>query len=106
LTRVRRGAMACHFRAGDPVVYRKQKFSRHPGRNAASIFPAANGDDYCYSVEKFWRVVAVAPDGKLEICTRRGKRHTVAADDPALRPASWWERLRYRRRFPPPVPGQ
>lgn len=96
--------MAGRFRAGDPVIYRKQKFSRHPGRNAVGISPAAHGDDYSYRVEKFWRVIAVLPDGKLEICTRRGKRHTVSAEDPALRPASWWERFLYRHRFPAATP--
>jgi hypothetical protein len=52
-------------------------------------------------VYKFWRVVEVLPDGKVQVCTRRGKRLVVAQDDPALRPASWWERLVRRGRFPP-----
>jgi hypothetical protein len=97
--------MAGQFRPGDPVIYRKQKFSRHPGPNAVAITPASNGDDYSYSVDKYWRVVAVLPGRQLLLCTRRGKRHTVAADDPALHPASWWERLLFRRRFPPLSPA-
>lgn len=92
--------MTRHFQVGDPVIYRKQKFSRHPGRNAVAISPASNGDDYCYAVDKFWRVTEVLADGTVKICTRRGKVHQVAVTDPALRPASWWERLLYRRRFP------
>jgi hypothetical protein len=81
-------------------VYRKQKSSLHPGPNATDVFPAPHGDTYSYSVEKFWRVVAVLPDNKLVVRTRRGKQHTITADDTALRRAHWWERLLFRHRFP------
>jgi hypothetical protein len=95
--------MSNRFKAGDPVVYRKQKFSVRPGPHAMCVSPAPGGDDYSYFVDKLWRVVAVLPAGKVEVCTRRGKRHAVAQDDPALRHASWWERGFHRRRFPLPV---
>jgi hypothetical protein len=85
------------------VVYRKQKVSVHPGPHARDVRPAPNGDSYSYAVEKFWRVVAVQPDDTLVVRTRRGKQHTVAARDPNMRPARWWERLLRRRRFPPGV---
>jgi hypothetical protein len=51
-------------------------------------------------VEKFWVVVAVERTNKVIVCTRRGKRLAVDADDPALRRAGWLERLMFRRRFP------
>lgn len=92
--------MKAPFQPGDFVVYCKQKFSRHPGPHAKGIYPAPNGDYYTYIVDKCWRVVAVQPDHKVIVCTRRGKRHTLAVDDPALRRASWLERFLLRHRFP------
>jgi hypothetical protein len=97
--------MSAHFRPGDVVVYRKQKSSVHPGRHARDIEPAPHGDLYSYSVEKFWRVVAVRTDDTLVVRTRKGKRHTVAAGDPNLRSAHWWERLLFWDRLPPRTPG-
>jgi hypothetical protein len=91
------------FKPGDFVIYRKQKFSVHPGPHARSISPAPHGDSYSYWVDKFWRVIAVEPDHRLVVCTRRGKRHTLSADDPAMRRASWWERLLLWHRFPTQV---
>jgi hypothetical protein len=99
------GEMATQFKPGDLVVYHKHKFSVRPGRHAKEVCPAAHGDSYSYSVEKLWRVVAVQPDHQVVLCTRRGKRHTVAEHDPALRRAHWWERLLFRHRFPPPTPA-
>jgi hypothetical protein len=93
--------MAAHFKAGDCVIYRKQKFSSHPGPHARGISPAPNGDSYSYCVDKCYRVMSVRPDRTVVVCTRRGRQRTLAADDPALRRAKWWERLLLRRRFPP-----
>ncbi|HMF15318.1 MAG TPA: hypothetical protein VKE94_23550 [Gemmataceae bacterium] len=76
--------MSSRFRPGDVVVYRKQKSSLHPGRHARDIQPAPHGDFYSYSVEKFWRVVALQDD-KLLVRTRRGKQHTIPANDSNLR---------------------
>jgi hypothetical protein len=92
--------MAAYFQPGDCVIYRKQKCSVRPGPHATCICPAPAGDSYSYCVEKCWKVLAVQPDHRVVVCTRRGKRHTVAADDPALRRATWWERLLFRHRFP------
>ena len=97
--------MSAHFRPGDVVVYRKQKSTVHPGRHARDIEPAPHGDLYSYSVEKFWRVVAVRADDTLVVRTRRGKQHTVVAGDPNLRRAHWWERLLFSHRLPPRTPG-
>jgi hypothetical protein len=97
--------MSARFRPGDVVVYRKQKVSVHPGHHARDIEPAPHGDSYSYSVEKFWRVVAVRPDGTLVVRTPKGKQHTVAAGDPNLRRAHWWERLLSWHRLPPRTPG-
>lgn len=93
--------MSARFRPGDVVVYLKQKSSLHPGPHARDIQPALHGDSYSYSVEKFWRVVAVQPDHTLVVRTRRGKQHTIAVNDPNLRRVHWWERLLFGHRFPP-----
>jgi hypothetical protein len=87
------------FSKGDWVVYCKTKFTPHPGRRAREIRAAANGDNYCYSVDKFWVVADVLPDGKLLLQTRRGKKHVVGANDVKLRRATLWDRLRYRAHF-------
>ena len=93
--------MTGRFRPGDCVIYRKPKFSAHPGPHAAGVLPAPHGDGYSYCVDKFWRVISVQPDNRIVVHTRRGKQHTLPADDPALRLANWWERLLFRSRFPP-----
>ena len=97
--------MAPHFKPGDLVVYHKHKFSARPSPHAKDVCPAPNGDSYSYCVDKFWRVVAVQPDRQIVIRTRRGKQHTLADNDPALRAAHWWERLLFRHRFPPLTPA-
>ena len=87
------------FAPGDWVVFRKTKFSRQPGRRAANIAPAENGDGYAYLVDKFWVVDAILPDNRVRLLTRRGKTHVLKADDLRLRPAGWWEKFVYRQRF-------
>ena len=67
-----------------------------------NVRPAAHGDEYGYEIEKYWRVSAVLPDGRLEVVTRRGKRLHIEATDPRLRPANWLERWFLIARFPPP----
>ena len=95
--------MAVHFKPGDCVIYRKQKFSAHPGPNAKAVWPAANGDHYTYFVEKFYRVVALEPDDRIVVLTRRGRQRTLDATDLCLRRARWWHRVLLRRRFPMPA---
>jgi hypothetical protein len=92
--------MTSRFRVGDDVIYRKQKFSVHPGPHARAVSPAPNGDHYSYCVDKFWKVIAVEADGQIVVRTRRGKQLTINVRDPALRRAYWWERLLFRSRFP------
>ena len=89
------------IRPGDRVVYRKTKFSPSPGPRAKAVSPAVHGDLYSYVVEKYWVVTETLPDGRLRLRTRRGKEHVVAADDPNLRPARWWEKWFHRDRFRP-----
>jgi len=86
------------FKLGEWIVYRKQKQSTRPGSRARATHPAPRGEDYTYFVDKYWIVVDIGD--KLVACTRRGKHHTLDADDPALRRATWWERLLLRGRFP------
>jgi hypothetical protein len=92
--------MAVHFKPGDCVIYRKQKFSAHPGPNARNLWPAANGDHYTYFIDKFYRVVALETDDRIVVVTRRGRRRTLVASDSALRRARWWHRVLLRRPFP------
>jgi hypothetical protein len=95
-----RPAMRVAFRPGDAVIYRKQKYSLRPGPNAKIVCPAPYGDFYSYCVDKFWKVVSVDSPNQIVVCTRKGKKLTLSVDDPALRPARWWERLLFWRRFP------
>jgi hypothetical protein len=92
--------MRVRFLPGDYVIYRKQKFSAHPGPGAKNIYPTPNGDTYSYAVDKFWIVVAVQPNGRIMVRTRRGKQFELNADDPALRRAHWLLRLWFWDRFP------
>lgn len=87
------------LKRNDWAVYRKQKTSKTPGPRASDVRPAGKGDSYNYMVDKYWVVEDVLEFGEIRLCTRRGKRHVVAADDPHLRAANWWERLFYRSRF-------
>ena len=88
------------FRGGEPVIYRVGKHSVRPGPRARGVFPAPNGEDYAYYVNKFWAVIEELPDGRLVVLTRRGKYHVVRRDDPRLRRPSVWERLWFASRFP------
>jgi hypothetical protein len=88
------------FKPGDWVIYTMPKRSRHPGPRARSVHPAEMGDDYGYVVDKFWVVAEPPTAGRVLLRTRRGKTHSVRVDDPLLRKARWWERWRYKNRFP------
>ncbi|NNE01216.1 MAG: hypothetical protein HKN47_28205 [Pirellulaceae bacterium] len=86
------------LKRNDWVIYRKQKTSTSPGPRASDVHPAGKGDTYHYMVNKFW-VVEEVMENDVKLCTRRGKRNVVPIADPALRPASWWERFVFRSRF-------
>ncbi len=90
------------FVPGEWVIYCKTKFSPQPGARARNVQPASNGDEYCYTVDKFWVVAAVTDEGRLVLRTRRGKQHVVAGDDLHLRRPTIWERWWYRDRFVAP----
>jgi hypothetical protein len=94
------------YKPGDRVVYVASKHSAHPGPRAEAVQPEQHGEGYWYDVKKYWLVVQVLPDGLLTVITRRGKERSVAADDPRLRPARWWEMLLFRGRFPQPTASQ
>lgn len=85
---------------GTQVIYRKTKHSQDPGPRAAAVTPSRFGDSYGYFVDKFWVVVENQDPETLVVMTRRGKRLTIPADDPNLRAASWFDRIRYWGRFP------
>lgn len=87
-------------RVGDKVVYAKEKNSFSPGPRAQDITAASKGDTYSYIVEKYWVVKRVNDDGTLVLLTRKGKEHSVNANDLRLRRANLWEKLFLRGRFP------
>lgn len=88
------------YSKGDPVVFRVTKRSAHPGPRAEQIDPEPLGEDYQYQVDKYWTVAETRADGRVILRTRRGKTHVMRADHPELRPATLWERLFKKRRFP------
>ena len=87
------------FHYGDWVVFRRTKFTTHPGPRAQAVEATENGDYYSYFIDKFWIVDEVLPDESVKLRTRRGKTHIVGMGDLSLRHATFWERLRYRARF-------
>ena len=87
------------FRPGDCVVFRRIKYTTHPGPRAREVHATEHGDYYNYFVDKFWIVDEVLADGNLMLRTRRGRTHLVRPDDPNVRRATLLERLRYRARF-------
>ena len=89
---------AATIKAGDWVIYRKQKISKSPGPRAVDVRASSGGETYQYMVDKFW-IVEEVNDDSLLLRTRRGKRNTIDNDDPRLRVANWWERFIYRGRF-------
>lgn len=87
------------WKPGDWAVYRMHKRSTSPGRRAKHVHPAQSGDSYSYAVDKFWVVEEVIADGSTQLRTRRGKKRTIANDDPNLRRPKWWERWLFASRF-------
>ena len=91
---------AATLKVGDPIIYRKQKASTHPGVRACDIHPATQGEFYYYLVDKYWVVESVLLDGRIVARTRTNKHHYLRPEDPNLRKARLIERARYRERFP------
>jgi len=88
------------FRIGDPVVYRKDKTSSCPGPRAEEVVPSARGEDYSYTVPKFWKISAIPDAEHVVVVTRTGKRHCLSVSDPHLHKASFFGRLLHLHRFP------
>lgn len=94
------------LKRGDPVIYRKYKYSNQPGPRAKHVHPMQRGEGYDYLVDKFWVVADVSEDGEmLTLQTRRGKTHQVCSSAPELRFPSPWERLWYHSKFPKLTPS-
>lgn len=81
------------YRAGDRVVYTRDKYTTSPGPRAKNVVAAPNGELYEYQVDKYWIVGEVRDDGRVLLITRRGKVHIVPSDDPRLRKANLLERF-------------
>ena len=87
------------LKAGNFVMYQKEKTSTHPSLRAENVFPARHGDTYSYVIRKFWKVLQVFEDDTIEVETRRGKHRTLAYGDRRLRKAGLWQRLFFKDRF-------
>lgn len=88
-----------YFKPGDWVVYRKTKRGPAPGPRARHVTAAHKGDNYGYTVDKYWVVEDALADGTVLLKTRRGKQNRLSADDPALRKAGVLTRWMHRSRF-------
>lgn len=88
------------LKPGDWVIYRKSKSSSSPGPRARKVFATKRGETYSYVVDKYWLIQSRVDDRTFLLSTRTGKEHLVAAGDPNLRPAKWWERWLLAGRFP------
>jgi hypothetical protein len=95
----RRFGVARRLPKGSRVIYLKQKHSTHPSRKARDVHAAPKGELYDYVIEKCRIVELVRDDGQLVLRTPKGNLQVVSPDDPGLRPATLWERIRYRDRF-------
>jgi hypothetical protein len=91
------------YSSGDCVVYRKIKRKSRPARRARNVQPSPKGETYAYEIDKYCRVLEVDREGNVVLLTRRSGPLTVAASDPNLRKAKWWER-RFRIGLFPPWP--
>lgn len=85
---------------GVPIVYRMVESSTRPGPEARDIHPAERGDLYYYLITKYWRVEEVLQDGWIVAITPLMEHIYLRRDDPNLRKANLFERLRYGARFP------
>jgi hypothetical protein len=88
------------LRVGDPIVYHKPKSSFSPGPRARQVYPLEHGEAYHYVVDKFWKVNKVNDDGTIEVVTRKGKKHTINANDPNITKAGLLHHFLYGKRFP------
>lgn len=87
------------YQPGDWVIFTMTKFSSNPGPRASNIHATSGGEDYAYTVDKFWVVIETRDNGEVVLQTRRGKRHVVPANDFRLRRTSMIENHRHRNRY-------
>jgi hypothetical protein len=87
------------YKIGDRVIYRKSKKSDAPSPNAIDLQAEAFGESYRYSIKKYWAIAEIDGD-RVQVITRRGKRHWLNHQDPLLRKANWCERLFRYEKFP------
>ena len=88
------------FRAGAPIIYRAIATSAPLGREAHQVQVASKGEFYYYVTHKYWRVEEVRPDGIIVARSSLMEQYFLRPNDPNLRKASFFERLRYATRFP------
>ena len=99
---VTRTSKAGGHRVGDRIVYIEPKCGECPGPRAEHIHPAAHGDDYGYTVAKYWIVSDIVDEHTIVAKTRTGKTHRVSVEDPCLRRATLFDLLLHRHSFPSP----
>jgi|SaaInlStandDraft_1057018.scaffolds.fasta_scaffold88154_1 hypothetical protein len=88
-----------NYKVGDQVVFRKSKKSDAPSPNAINLWAEPSGESYRYTIKKYWTVIQVEGD-RVQVITRRGKRHWLSRKDSLLRKASWVERWLREEKFP------
>lgn len=92
--------MSSKWKVGDPIILNKSKVSDHPGPRAENVHASAHGEQYSYTVEKFWAVKEVHEDGAITVVTRTGKEHTFDGSDHRLRAPNLLDKLKNKDRFP------
>jgi hypothetical protein len=87
------------FVPGQSVIYYKDKKSTSPSANAKEVRPQRSGEDYTYTIKKYW-VVSDIEEHDIVVMTRRGKKNRIPRNDPRLRRANLLERFIHKERFP------
>jgi hypothetical protein len=83
------------FSTGEPVV-----FEEFQGRPSAQNGNTIRSADVANVVYHYMTVMESREKGTLVLLTQTGQLHVTHNNNPNLRRASWWERLRYPGRFP------
>lgn len=84
------------FSTGEPVVF--EEVQRQASTvNGNNVQPQENADGVVYH---YMTVMESREKGTLVLLTNSGQLHVTHNNNPNLRRASWWERLRHPGRFP------
>jgi hypothetical protein len=86
-------AMKRPFHRGDLVVLRVFGHATHPVDGAKAVYPSPCGEDYSYYLDAVATIEEVTPEGKILLLADDGAWHSVDSQSPAVRHATWWERL-------------